>query len=234
MYEAILFNLDDTLISLSGCEAAALQRTLRNSALADTLPADFTEVSAAYAKASATYWRQRAALDITREQVLEFAFREFLAQIVADIALADALAQQFWVEFCRSAVFNPGARETLRRLSESYRLGVITNGYIDSQRGRLEATEMTMMFEVILISEEVGIAKPDLCIFNLALSRLELPPEAVLYVGDSIAHDYQGARAAGIDFCHYCPNPLNDMGLQPVKFRISRLAELLDLLATGT
>ena len=234
MYQAILFDLDDTLISLSGCEAAALERTLRNSALSNALPVDLADVSAAYAKVSADYWRQRAELDITREQVLEFAFRDFLEHLNADIGLTDALAQEFWVEFCRSAVFNPGAQETLRRLSENYRLGMITNGYIDSQRGRLEAAELTPMFEVILISEEAGIAKPDPGIFRLALSRLALSPDAALFVGDSIAHDYQGARAAGIDFCHYCPQPLDDMDLPAVKLRISHLAELVDLLATGT
>ena len=82
---------------------------------------------------------------------------------------------------------------------------MITNGYSNSQRGRLKAAGLLRLFNPLLISEEVGVAKPDALIFEMALTQLELRPEAVLYVGDSINHDREGCLRAGIDFCHYCP-----------------------------
>ena len=231
MYQAILFDLDDTLFSLRGCEAQALQRTLSEAWLLDRLPANYAE---GYAASSSGYWAARTVkgeAQYTREDVLALSWRDFLAQHELDAALAAGLAEQFWAEFCRATALNPGAEAVLRRLSAVYRLGMITNGYSDSQRGRLAAAGLLPMLELVLISEEVGVAKPDSRIFEAALSKLGLPADAVLYVGDSLAHDYQGCLAAGIDFCHYCPSPRDDMELPPVKFRISRLDELPDLLS---
>ena len=54
---------------------------------------------------------------------------------------------------------NPGAKAVLQRLSETYRLGMITNGYSDSQRGRLGAARLLDVFDPLLISEEVGVAQ---------------------------------------------------------------------------
>ena len=90
---------------------------------------------------------------------------------------------------------------------------------------------MTPYFDPILISEEVGVAKPDRRIFEMALAQLDMRREDVLYVGDSISHDREGCISAGIDFCHYCPQPAMDVELPAVKFRIGRLSELIDLLS---
>lgn len=231
MYRAILFDLDDTLFSLRGCEAQALQRTLNDAGLLARLPIDYAE---RYAIISSKYWAARAADDdsrSSREGVIVLSWRDFLSQHGLDTAMATGLADQFWAEFCRATALNPGAEAVLRRLSETFQLGMVTNGYSDSQRGRLEAAGLQDVFDPLLISEEVGVAKPDSRIFEMALSKLALPPDAVLYVGDSIAHDYQGCLAAGIDFCHYCPPPREDMELPPVTFRITHLEELTDLLS---
>ena len=118
----------------------------------------------------------------------------------------------------------------MHRLAPAYRLGMITNGYTDSQRGRLKSADLLDVFVPLLISEEVGVAKPDARIFEMALTQLELRPEAVLYVGDSISHDREGCLRAGIDFCHYCPAPGISDALPPVKFRISNLTELIAIL----
>ena len=228
MYQAILFDLDDTLFSLRGCEAIALQRTLEGAGLRARLHADFAE---RYTAISSGYWAARSAngyTQYTRAQVIELSWRDFLSQPGLAVEKAKPLAAQFWKEFCRSSALNPGAEEVLQELSTAFRLGMITNGYSDSQRGRLLAAGLLNIFDPLLISEEVGVQKPDKRIFELALTHLGLPPEAVLYVGDSISHDYQGCQAAGIDFCHYCPAP-RASDLPPVKYRIGRLEKLIPI-----
>ncbi len=231
IYQAILFDLDDTLFSLRGCEAAALHRTLESAGLLQRCPPDFAEH---YAAISARYWAARSAdgyTQYTRESVIELSWRDFLSQQGLADEKAQPLAAQFWQEFCRSSALNPAAEEVLRELSTAYRLGMITNGYGDSQRGRLAAAGLLNIFDPLLISEEVGVAKPDVGIFELALSHLRLPREAVLYVGDSISHDGEGCRRAGIDFCHYCPRMDLDNELPDVPYRIAKLTELPIMLA---
>jgi len=228
-YQAILFDFDDTLISLRGCEAEALRRTLDEAGLMTGLPADFAETFAAI---SAGYWAARSVdgdTQLTREGVTERSWRDFLRHFGLDAGRSAQLAAQFWKAFCSSKALLPGAKEVLQRLSESYRLGMITNGYSDSQRGRLEACGLLDFFDPVLISEEAGAAKPDARIFKLALKRLGLPPEAALYIGDSLSHDRAGCLSAGIDFCHFCPDSQTG-DLPPVKYRIRDLRELLALL----
>lgn len=88
--------------------------------------------------------------------------------------------------------------ECLEQLRDRYRLGIITNGSSDHQREKIERTNIAGFFDTIIISEEVGIGKPDLRIFNLALERLAVDPKAVVLIGDSLKRDVQGAQNAGI------------------------------------
>ena len=53
-------------------------------------------------------------------------------------------------------------------------------------------------FDPVVLSGEVGFAKPDRAIFEIACTRLELAPEQVLHVGDDAAADWNGARRAGL------------------------------------
>ena len=233
MYKAILFDLDDTLINLRGCEAEALQRTLGEAELLALLPSDYGSVSASFAEISGRYWGQRSDTGYTRDQVLQYSLRDLLVHYQLDAAESVALAPEYWRNFCHSSALNPAALDTVRQLSQHYRLGVITNGYIDSQRGRLDAAGLTQFFDPILISEEVGFAKPEVRIFKMALAHLGLRPEAVLYVGDSISHDREGCLRAGIDFCHFCPQHSIRDDLPGVKLRVARLEELIGILMPG-
>ena len=233
-YLAILFDPDDTLISPRRCEAEALQRTLAGAGLLSALPSDPAQITHTLAAISGKNWAARTQdgfTSYTREQVVENSLPDFLAYFNLNTAPAEDLAQSYWRQFCRSSALNPGTRETVEFLSYHFRLGVITNGYIDSQRGRLNAAGLTPFFDPVLISEEVGVAKPDARIFQIALAALDLRPEDVIYVGDSISHDYQGCQNAGIDFCHYFPQDNAGTALPQVKLRISRLIDLLDIFA---
>lgn len=230
MYLAILFDLDDTLFSLRGCEAQALRRTLDHARLLSAMPARYIE---SYATISSGYWAARATdgtTKYTREDVVALSWRDFLRTHDLDASRSAELAQRFWLEFCRSSALNPGAEAVLQRLSPRYRLGMITNGYSDSQRGRLHAAGLSDLFDPLLISEEIGVAKPDVRIFELALTKMALRPEDVLYVGDSISHDRAGCLRAGIDFCHYCPGRGAFDALPDTRFRIAELTDLISLL----
>lgn len=89
----------------------------------------------------------------------------------------------------------PGALERL--WADGYRLAVISNA--DGRvPGLLQEVGLADHFEFIIDSEVVGVSKPDARIFEMALERLDLPPEQCLYVGDLYAVDVVGARGAGL------------------------------------
>ncbi len=77
-------------------------------------------------------------------------------------------------------------------------LALITNGAADTQRDKLTALDIGRWFETIVISGEVGLAKPDPRIFEVALESLAVERDAVWHVGDGLATDIAGARATGL------------------------------------
>ncbi len=77
------------------------------------------------------------------------------------------------------------------------KLGVISN-WDRRLRPLLRRLKLADCFEVIVVSCEVGAAKPSRVVFRKAVARLGLAPERVLHVGDSREMDWRGARAAGL------------------------------------
>ena len=68
---------------------------------------------------------------------------------------------------------------------------------------KLHHCELFDLIDSITISEEVGYAKPDVRIFETALTRVECKPEETMMIGDSWENDILGARAAGIQGVWY-------------------------------
>jgi putative hydrolase of the HAD superfamily len=77
-------------------------------------------------------------------------------------------------------------------------LGVITNNESVHQRRKLVTVGLDDAFDAVVISGEVGIAKPDRAIFTLACERLDVPPAHALHVGDLLDTDARAAQAAGL------------------------------------
>jgi FMN phosphatase YigB (HAD superfamily) len=85
----------------------------------------------------------------------------------------------------------------------------------------------------VVISEEVGIAKPDPRIFAPALRAVGVEAGDVLYVGDSVTSDMAAARNAGMDFCWLNPDGAPVPAGQAARFIIADIRELPGLLLPG-
>lgn len=77
------------------------------------------------------------------------------------------------------------------------RLGAISN-WDERLRPLLQQLKLSDYFEIIVVSCEVGFAKPASVIFEVAIKKLGLPPGSILHVGDNLSADVNGARAAGL------------------------------------
>jgi HAD superfamily hydrolase (TIGR01549 family) len=82
--------------------------------------------------------------------------------------------------------------------NDRVRMALITNGASDTQRDKLRVLEMEHWFDCVVVSGELGVAKPDARIFREALGKLAIDGEDVWHVGDNLATDVGGARAAEI------------------------------------
>lgn len=96
------------------------------------------------------------------------------------------------------ATWSDGAEPLLKCLrARRHPMALVTNG-TKSQRDKIGALGASGYFDTVLISEEVGIAKPDPVIFRQAMSRLNAAPDRSVFVGDSLERDMVGARNAGM------------------------------------
>ena len=91
----------------------------------------------------------------------------------------------------------PDAIETLDALG-SFRLGVISNGSSAQQRQKLAEVGVLDRFTAVVISEDIGVAKPHPGIFEAACEAVGASPSACVHVGDRLDADALGARDAGL------------------------------------
>ena len=89
------------------------------------------------------------------------------------------------------------SRAVLERLAPRFALGVVSNYYGNAARV-LEDAGIAPLLDVVVDSAVCGLSKPDPAIFVLAVTRLGVPPNRALYVGDSVRQDVIPARAAGL------------------------------------
>ncbi len=82
--------------------------------------------------------------------------------------------------------------------SSGYLLGLITNGRTAFQYRNIRALGIENYFDVILISEQEGVKKPEKVIFQLALERLDLKASQTVFIGDHEINDIKGASDAGM------------------------------------
>ncbi|HAT7525355.1 MAG: pyrimidine 5'-nucleotidase [Citrobacter koseri] len=125
----------------------------------------------------------------------------------------------------------PGAVSLVNALHGKVKMGIITNGFTSLQQIRLERTGLRDRFDLLVISEEVGVAKPDPRIFDYALEQAGSPDRSrVLMVGDTAESDVLGGINAGLSTCwlnaHHREQPA---GIEPT-WTVASLSELEQLL----
>jgi putative hydrolase of the HAD superfamily len=225
-FDVILFDADGTLFDFQRAERDALKDAMAGFELAY----DETVHPAGYASINRDLWQQLEQGRLTADQLKVERFRRFLASLDAACA-PDAFSREYLSRLAQSAHLIDGAEALLAALHGRFRLAIVTNGLAEVQRSRLARSALGSSFETMVVSEEVGVAKPDARIFQHALRQLGHDERStVLMVGDSLASDIQGGCNAGIRTCWFNPTgAANDTAIQPT-FEIANLLELRDRL----
>jgi putative hydrolase of the HAD superfamily len=109
-------------------------------------------------------------------------------------------------------------------------LGVVTNGPADKQRRKLEVLGLSGRLGVALISDAVGLAKPDPRIFQRAAEALHVAPSDCVFVGDNPEKDVLGAAAVGMRAIWFRARIPWPDGLKPAQDSVTSLGEILPLL----
>ena len=94
----------------------------------------------------------------------------------------------------------PGVRRLLERFGASYRLGVVTDGYLEVQQRKMAALRLDGQLQAVVYSDAFGrdAWKPSPRPFRAVLEQLGVDAAQAIYVGDNPAKDFLGARRAGM------------------------------------
>lgn len=200
MIEVVLFDVFGTLIEYQADRRRLGYPTTHELARHSGVDLTYDEFVATWDAASRALEERTAAsheefsmMDAAR------AFADAVSTPLSDAQCAD-LASSFMTEWRRHLSPVPGAADMLGRLTESYRLGIVSNTHDPGMVHELvESMGRTDAFEVIVVSVTHGWRKPHPSIYRAALHELDrATADGVAFVGDSLEADYLGPHAAGM------------------------------------
>ena len=219
-YTTLLFDLDHTLFDFDTSEAEAFTAALTGAGIevTDGYHERFVSINKAL-------WRRVEAGELTPNDVRVVRFERLFGEVGVE-ADAHQVADDYLVGLGAYGDLYPGARDLLDELSDVASLALVSNGIGQVVRDKVERLDLDRYFDAIVISGEVGVAKPHSGFFDIAFERLGHPDKATtLMIGDSLASDIQGGIDYGIDTCWYAP----DIEVEPTQaptYRVGSLSEI--------
>ncbi|MGG0648890.1 HAD-IA family hydrolase [Bacillus mycoides] len=197
----MLFDLDDTLLdrdkAVDNLFLLVLEKCYED--VSDTVKNNMLQKFKEYDK------REYGISDKTI--VLESLFDEFAPKY----RLPRNYIQDFWNESLPKCFsIDQNTILFLNHIKRHFKVGIITNGSTQRQKAKIMDTGLNEYFDTIIISEEVGFSKPDKRIFELALNKLNVQSEDVLFVGDDLEKDIAGCQNANIKGIWFNPNVIKN------------------------
>jgi putative hydrolase of the HAD superfamily len=190
----VLFDLDDTLLDGYAAWETGLAQLLRRCPEADPLAA-----RSAWSEANEEYFPRYLSGELTFDEHRTARMRWWGERI--GVAIPDG-AELDWfgtyrlgyeAGWCTFADVAP----CLSAL-DGRKLAIITNGDSVQQHHKVEVLGLTSVFDVVIASGDIGIAKPDARIFSHAAELLGVSPSRCAYIGDKRDTDAEAATAAGM------------------------------------
>ncbi len=228
-YNYILFDLDHTLWDFNKNSSETLLQLYDSYGLAENGKFSAEQFIRKFSEVNSVLWtlydRNEIDKNYLRKERFKIVFRGL--NYVND-PLAENLGSDY-LSICpvKSNVI-PYAHEILEYLHKSYKLVVITNGFPDVQKKKLEASGIEKYFIRMITSEEAGHKKPNRGIFNYGLKTLKAKTSECVMIGDNIETDIKGAKSVNMDIIFFNPEALPHK--EEVTCEITSLRELKNIL----
>ena len=234
MYDIILFDLDDTLIDFQLSQKRSLRKLHH-----DYFPTvDYHRFEKHFKEINRDLWARVGAEEngLQPREVGQLRF-SLLNEVLSHAHDTDHLVSSYESLLGETTEWLPGAQEVIELLhAEGKALGLITNGITQAQRAKIKRHALEQWFHVLLISDELGVSKPQRKIFDVAIEKMmrhvtHTATPKILMVGDSLPNDGVGAMNANIDFCLIGElKQRENEALPPIHFHLKSVRELPSVL----
>jgi putative hydrolase of the HAD superfamily len=228
-YRHIFFDLDHTIWDFDKNAEETLYELFDIYKLSEIgLPAAEVFIET-YTRNNHQLWAEYHTGKITKEALRKTRFKKTFLDLGLHPDLIPLSFEEDYVQLCptKTNLF-PHAHETLQYLQSKYTLHLISNGFKESSELKIGNTNIGGYFQHIIISEIVGVNKPDKAIFEHALNLASAEKNESLMIGDSLEADVYGALNFGIDAIYF--NPFNAPKPDDVPLQITHLKELILIL----
>ena len=192
----VFFDLDHTLWDFDKNSMLAFERVLFKHKIEVNLK-EFIEI---YEPINFNYWKlfredKVNKLNLRRGRLID-TFSELNMKF--DLLEIDQMAETYIDELPVNNHLFQDAELILSYLNERYFLHIITNGFDEVQRLKLEKSGIKKYFTTITTSEEIGVKKPNPLIFSAAVKKAKTHVKSSIMIGDSFEADILGAENAGM------------------------------------
>ena len=227
-YDVLLCDADDTIFDFGKAEENAFADACAAMGFEGT-----SELLETYSVINEALWKLLEQGGITQKVLRVRRFEQFLEQIGRADLDAQAMSDAFVASLGRQSVPIDGAIEAVRRWSEMVPVIIVTNGISKVQHGRMDNCPIAPFLSGLVISEEVGAAKPDPKMLEVGMEMAGVADKRrVLMLGDSLSSDISAAANAQVDACWYNPKGMENKKGLPVAYEITSLDEV-DAILSG-
>lgn len=228
-YKHIFFDLDHTIWDFDKNAEEALQELYIIHQLKEIGLSSADLFIETYTRNNHRLWADYHVGKISKGELREARFKQTFLDLGVHSDVIPVGFEDAYVQLCptKTNLF-PHAHETLQYLQSKYTLHLISNGFKESQDIKIDNTGIGKYFQHVIISEVIGVNKPDRAIFEYAINLAGAVKEESLMIGDSLEADVRGALNYGMDAIYF--NPFNLKKPDDVPVQITHLKELTLLL----
>ncbi|SFF16105.1 YjjG family noncanonical pyrimidine nucleotidase [Thermoflexibacter ruber] len=228
-YQHLFFDLDHTLWDFEKNSEETLKELFDELALQELLKVDFPIFMQCFRKINHALWDAYNHHQTDRKTIRTQRFELIRKELDCPPSEVFEQMNHAYLERCpQKPHLIPHSLEVLEYLQSDYILHIISNGFEEVQKQKMQSSGILHFFAEIITSETTQYRKPSKEIFEFALGKIQTTKADTLMIGDNLTTDIAGANNAGIDAVFYNPERL--IHNEPITFEITSLKEIKTIL----
>ena len=191
----IYFDLDNTLLNHTKAESAAQKDTFTG--FHEFEETDIALWLSAYKEENHELWLKYQQGKIDRDYLQYQRFYKPMKKLGLSTEKSEEIGLAYMQNYRKYWTWVDGAKEALELVADRFPVGIVTNGFLETQKNKIEVMGLDQYTDNFIITEEIGVMKPHPKVFDVATERSGADRNEILYVGDSYSSDVIGGRDAG-------------------------------------
>lgn len=228
-YKNLFIDLDDTLYDFSGASREAFMETYELLHY-DRFFDSYEHYHSLYEPYNLELWRIYGEGKITKAELNKRRYSYPLEAVgINDQELADTFCREALSRIPTKNKLVEGAIELLEYLRPKYNMYILSNGFKELQSHKMRTSGIDKYFDAIILSEEIGVNKPNRELYEYALQKTASTVEESIMIGDMFDTDIVGAANIGMEQIYFNPKNKENCTFAPTHI-VTHLLQIKEIL----